>query len=70
MTKRIALIVAVLCLITGVIVGAWIGEKVEAQSRPVRFEIQREVDFIFIRNLQTGDCFLAVNSGGILQARC
>jgi len=70
MTKNIAPIVAIMCLMIGAIVGAWIEEKVEAQSRPARFEIQREVDFIFIRNVQNGDCFLAVNSGGILQVRC
>jgi len=67
MTKNIALIVAILSLVIG---AAWIVEKVEAQSRPARFEIQREVDFIFIRNIQNGDCFLAVNGGGVLQVRC
>jgi riboflavin synthase alpha subunit len=70
MTKRMTAIVSGLALGAGILIGGLCMGRVEAQSRRTRFDIQRETDFIFIRNPDNGDCFLAVIGGGIISVRC
>ena len=55
----------------GIAVGAWATADVSAQlGRGKRFEVEREAEFMFIRDTRMNSCYFAVVGGGILQVQC
>ena len=70
MAARMIAMVGAICLLIGGLIGTWGAEKVQAQPSRIRFDVQHEPGFMFIRKTDTSDCFLAVTGGGIIPVRC
>jgi hypothetical protein len=74
MKKRLVPVIAVGSLIVGVMLGVllapWIAPTASAQINQAHFQVERQTGFMFIRDLKTQTCFLAVDGGGIVPAIC
>jgi hypothetical protein len=74
MKKRFVPVIAVVSVVLGVVLGVliapWIAPAASAQTRPAHFQVERDAGFMFIRDLKTQMCFIAVDGGGITPAVC
>ena len=72
MLKMRATLVAALCLVVGMLIGAmWRGEGVHAQVSRLRTERQGELLLIRYLNSVTGvECFLGMDHAGIVSVPC
>jgi hypothetical protein len=64
--------VAIMCLLVGTLFGFWIAPHMNTQAIPEteRLDIQRQGDFLLVRDTHTGTCFLSLKGGGIVPMNC